>query len=385
MRTPRAEPPIDLAVLGAGPAGAACALAAARAGLEVAVFEPRSDAGDKPCGEGLLPDGVEVLRQLGLGALVDRGRPFAALHYCFGDSEQLDVPMRRPGLALERPLLQAALDRALASEPRVRLVRERAEIERADGSRSVRSDSVRVDARAIAIATGVGGAGAAPAFRGPRDPAPGLSSRFGLRARFAERDSRGLDSVEVHLGDDSGCEIYLTPLPERRVNAAVLFHRAPEGVRGASTLLEWALARHPRAESCLGELLTAPRGQTLALQRPTRLAEEAVFLVGDAGGSVDPILGCGLTIALRSGIHAALAAEQLADGASAPEVERLYTRRYREEAHARRRLAGALVHLSTRPRFARAAAALLRRTPLALELLVRVAERGTLRAAQPAP
>src|SRR6185436_14788508 len=43
--------PFDVAVIGAGPAGAAAALSAARAGLSVALFEPQAEL-DKPCGEG---------------------------------------------------------------------------------------------------------------------------------------------------------------------------------------------------------------------------------------------------------------------------------------------------------------------------------------------
>ena len=66
---------IDLLIAGAGPAGLATALYAARAGLEVAVVDPRLGSADghapgkpidKACGEGLMPGAVAALRELGV-------------------------------------------------------------------------------------------------------------------------------------------------------------------------------------------------------------------------------------------------------------------------------------------------------------------------------
>ena len=68
----------DLAVIGAGPAGATCALSAARNGLHVALFEPQAGPIDKPCGEGIMPSGVDVLVELGLGRLANEGRALPA-------------------------------------------------------------------------------------------------------------------------------------------------------------------------------------------------------------------------------------------------------------------------------------------------------------------
>ncbi|MEP6559863.1 MAG: FAD-dependent oxidoreductase, partial [Nakamurella sp.] len=65
---------IDLLIAGAGPAGLATALYAARAGLEVAVLDPRLGSEDrsvdrpidKACGEGLMPGAIAALRALGV-------------------------------------------------------------------------------------------------------------------------------------------------------------------------------------------------------------------------------------------------------------------------------------------------------------------------------
>src|SRR5437763_15884935 len=66
----------DVAVVGAGPAGTAAALFAARRGYRVIVFDKRAYPRDKPCAEGLVPGGRPALRELGLEeAAVSRGAP----------------------------------------------------------------------------------------------------------------------------------------------------------------------------------------------------------------------------------------------------------------------------------------------------------------------
>ncbi len=61
-------------VIGAGPAGAVCALALARAGHSVLVLDKFDFPRDKICGDQLLPDSLKVLAQLGL---LERIRPLA--------------------------------------------------------------------------------------------------------------------------------------------------------------------------------------------------------------------------------------------------------------------------------------------------------------------
>lgn len=59
--------PCDVAVIGAGPAGCAAALAHARAGHRVLLLEASRRPPTRLAGEWIHPDGVAVLRRLGVG------------------------------------------------------------------------------------------------------------------------------------------------------------------------------------------------------------------------------------------------------------------------------------------------------------------------------
>ena len=56
----------DVLVVGAGPAGSACAQALARAGLDVVLVDQHDFPRDKVCGDGLIPDTHAALKRLGV-------------------------------------------------------------------------------------------------------------------------------------------------------------------------------------------------------------------------------------------------------------------------------------------------------------------------------
>ena len=57
---------VDLAIIGAGPSGAATAIRAANQGVETVVFDRAPYGRDKACGDGLTPRAVGVLQELGI-------------------------------------------------------------------------------------------------------------------------------------------------------------------------------------------------------------------------------------------------------------------------------------------------------------------------------
>src|SRR5688572_29218083 len=100
----------DLLVAGGGPVGLATALYAARAGLDVAVVEPREGVIDKACGEGLMPGAVAALAGLGVPLV---GHPITGIRYLDG-TRTAEAPFRHgPGRGVRRTTLHLALREAV--------------------------------------------------------------------------------------------------------------------------------------------------------------------------------------------------------------------------------------------------------------------------------
>src|ERR1700690_71023 len=73
--------PWDVFVVGGGPAGLATAIAARKQGLSVVVADGAVPPIAKACGEGLMPDGVEALRQLGIPIPESEAYPFRGIRF----------------------------------------------------------------------------------------------------------------------------------------------------------------------------------------------------------------------------------------------------------------------------------------------------------------
>ena len=83
----------DVLVVGAGPAGSACAQMLARAGLHAVLVDQHDFPRDKVCGDGLIPDAHAALRRLGVYDEV-MAQAQAAQHVaCIGPrGGRVDVP-----------------------------------------------------------------------------------------------------------------------------------------------------------------------------------------------------------------------------------------------------------------------------------------------------
>jgi flavin-dependent dehydrogenase len=358
----------DVAVLGAGPAGCAAALAAARAGRSVVLFDPRAEAVDVPCGEGLMPEGVAALRLLGLGDVVDAGRSFDAITFVTPRGRRLRAPLPG-GCSVKRPDLQRALDATVRAEPSiVRVVARASTRPAADGGFVIAWAEGRLSAAAVVVACGLEGGG----LEDERTRGSG-ATRPGLRARF-RAGPRAFDGVEVHLG--GGSEIYLTTHADGSIAAAALF-RATANATSASRLFDDALRRHPYAADALGSMIVPPAARPIAQRSSTCLARGGRFLAGDSALAVDPIVGCGVSLALVGGLRAGAAAAAVATGADADARSRAYEHAVRAAAAPRARLARMLGFLSKHDLAADLAASMLARAPRLLAWLAGGAGRNS--------
>jgi len=86
----RSQNPVDVFVVGGGPAGLATAIAARRRGLSVIVADGAIPPIDKPCGEGLMPDGLAGLHELGVEIPADEVYPFRGIRFVSSGKEAID-------------------------------------------------------------------------------------------------------------------------------------------------------------------------------------------------------------------------------------------------------------------------------------------------------
>ncbi|MDH3403374.1 MAG: NAD(P)/FAD-dependent oxidoreductase [Acidobacteriota bacterium] len=303
----------DVLVVGGGPAGLATAVACRRRGLEVLVADRSAPPIDKPCGEGLMPDGVRALAELGVTLPPDAGRPFRGIRYVGdGVSVRADFPEVR-GLAVRRPRLHAALvDRA--RELGVRFA-WRTPV-RGLTARGVATDGGELTGRWLVGADGLHSrvrrwSGLDAASRRP--------ARFGVRRHY--RMPPWSDDVEVHWADR--CEAYVWGAAADEVGVAMLWSGEKAG-------FDALLARFPGLEARLAGTprISRDRGAGPFDQRVRSPCAGRVALVGDAAGYRDAITGEGLALAF----HQALAlARCLAGGDLRPyprAVRRLTRRPY---------------------------------------------------------
>ncbi|GAB2581071.1 NAD(P)/FAD-dependent oxidoreductase [Kribbella endophytica] len=270
---------IDLLVAGSGPAGAATAIRAALAGLDVVVVEPREAPIDKACGEGLAHSAAAYLSRLGV---VLEGRPFHGIRY-LDASHSVDARFRAgPGLGVRRTELHRGLRHRLDALG-VPVVRARV------GEISQTSSSVTAaghTARYLAAADGL---------HSPIRRQLGLGSaagavRRGLRQHFVIRPWS--DLVEVYWS--SLGEAYVTPVADDLVGVAVL--------TSAVGSFDDHLRAFPRLRARLGDAPPASGvlGAGPLRQRVRRRVAGRVLLVGDSAGYVDALTGEGIAVALRT-------------------------------------------------------------------------------------
>src|SRR2546429_534888 len=83
----------DIAIIGAGPAGSIAASVLAQAHLKVIFLDRAQFPRDKPCGDLVAPEAVDILREVGAGDLFDQ-------HDFFSISKVKMVSTRRQAVEL---------------------------------------------------------------------------------------------------------------------------------------------------------------------------------------------------------------------------------------------------------------------------------------------
>jgi len=292
----------DAIVVGAGPAGALAARLLAVGGARVLLVEKKRFPRSKVCGACLNGQAMAVLRSTGLGSLIARmsGIKLEEIQLRFrGRTARLALP---EGAAVSRDCLDAALVDA-ATDAGAGFLQETEAVVAGtrDGVRCVElvqpGRTALAAARLVLVAAGFG------RYRSPTGTDAhthiARGSRIGAGCQVEDAPDFYADHT-IFMAVGRAGYVGMVRLEDGRLNVAAAFE--PEFVRRLGT--PGAAAAEILSEARLvpiAALDTAQWQGTAGLARQTRpLAEDRLFLLGDAAGYVAPFTGEGIAWALVS-------------------------------------------------------------------------------------
>ena len=359
---PNASSAFDVAVVGGGPAGTSAAITAARMGARVVLFEAREFPRHKVCGEFVSSEALDVLADLLAGrpeaqSLLDTAPRIGRSRLWLG-SRRIESAVTPAALSISRYQLDAALwEAAQAVGVDCRANCEISSSE-GDGPLRLRAAAETVTARALVIA-----AGRWSQFTPDRRVPPG-PRWIGLKAHFRELCPN--PATDLYFFEKGYCGVQ--PVAKDVVNACAVVRSDRASSLAEVFRLQPRLAeRAARWVAVTATASTAP----LIYRRPQPVRGHVAF-AGDAAGFIDPFVGDGISLALRSG---RLAAECLSRCLKAEralsEALEVYRREYARQFAPLFAIASRVRRLTRLPMPAQAAVFELLRLPGLVPLMVR--------------
>lgn len=264
----------DVAIVGAGPAGSALAIALGGRGVRVNLYEKARTPRLKPCGEGILPHGVAALDAI-TGGLPEAPRVRGLRFVVDGLAVEGDFPEDR-GLVVRRDRLHAWLLDRVAAIPEV----------------DVRMGTPYTPGGERWV---VGADGARSMFHRRLPVSRPAVRRVGLSTHMTGIEGVG-DQVEVFFHEAG--EVYIAPSGGGEALVAALLYQRTFRRDG----LSWLLRDIPELRARTSHIaMTSPllASAPLGLHAP-RVVDGNLLLIGDAAGAPDPITGDGMALAFSS-------------------------------------------------------------------------------------
>ncbi|MFG0283701.1 MAG: NAD(P)/FAD-dependent oxidoreductase [Phycisphaerales bacterium JB039] len=337
------------AIIGAGPAGSACAIALAGAGWRVSIFEKARFPRAKVCGEFISPAATDILESLlspaELESLGARRCGAVVIH---AGPRTLRRSMPRPGWALSRRTLDhALLDRARRAGAAVQAPVVVRAVNWTGPRPLVRTDRAEQSFDIVIHADGAG-------RHDPAGPTASAGGLVGLKRHFLPPQP---DPGAVRLFAAPSAYLGTIDIEDGLSTCALTARTTVTRRFGPDTD---ALVRDLWPALDLGE----PQGPWLACpvarSQYTAPGHIRSFRIGNAAGAVDPVGGEGIGLALWSATTlAGLLAGAEAEPAALAPIQRAFARLYRARLCARLPACRLAAETLMRPRLAAALTPLL--------------------------
>ena len=302
---------VDLAIIGAGPAGAATAIRAARQGAKVVVFDKAPYGRDKVCGDGLTPRAVGALNELDID--LSDAHYIEGLRMIAGKTErELPWPAtsRFPGHGAvwpRRRLDAALIDAATAAGAEILWNVEASPVLEEGRVVGVEANGEPWSADMVVAATG------APGKVARRLGVTRIESEpYGLAIRSYVKSPRHADrylEACLTMRDAEGRTVpgygWIFPAGDGTVNIGVGALSTMKGFKSLNlnSLMDVYHAQVKESWD-LGPYLEKPRAWRLPMSMQRRHGPGWVA-VGDAAGLINPMNGEGIDYGLESGMIAA--------------------------------------------------------------------------------
>ena len=301
----------DVAILGAGPAGSCAAIAAARTGARVLLIDRAQFPRDKVCGCCLAPAGVETLRAIDAGHVLDGAIDLRSVRLACATRE---LTLRRnAGVAIGRDALDSRLiDEARRCGVDVRLGTPGRVLGRDVGRDVVeiaRGDE-RICARVAIAADGLSGT----SLDGNADFTWRIArkSRIGFGATIAA-GAIACGEGEILMRVARGGYIGAVELPSGAIDVAAAIDpaRLRQFASVADCARDWLGARVLNTSAITNARW---KGTPLLTRRRACVAADGILVAGDAAGYIEPFTGEGMSWAIATGAAAGVVAAQIARG-----------------------------------------------------------------------
>jgi len=349
----------DLIIIGGGPAGSAAAITATKAGARVLLLEKGRFPRQKVCGEFVSAESLDLLQNLLAQehSHVVKNAPRIASARIFLDGRSLTTNVDPAAASISRYDLDSALwDSAVRAG--VETSQETTVQGIFRGQRfNLTTSSGQFEAGAVINCSG--------RWSNLNRSSFDSSERWiGIKAHLAENDPP--PSVDLYFFPGGYCGVQ--PIAGGEINACAMVRAA------VATTLPQVLACHPSLleRSRSWKPAGAPVNTSPLIFREPEAERDGVLMAGDAAGFVDPFVGDGISLALRSGALAARCLETFLCGKRGlQEVTALYRERYRRELYpVFRNSSGIRRLLGLPPQVRKAAMFVLQKTPSLSRYLV---------------